>query len=393
MIFDNVDQISDIEKQSVVFNGAMALADRIHANAIVSLRQSTFVQHRSAPIFNAFDFDAISIEPPPIAAVLSRRFAYLRAIYKGQRGEFEAENGASVAVSDIADVVDLMQRSVLGTEVGTWIEVLAAGDVRLALRISRQFLEAGYTGPGKAYNIFKSTGKYVLPPHEALRSIIVGNRPVYDEANSVFANPFDSRMGRSQKQLLRLFVMSGLVAQATHPAFDRADGTDIANVLKSVGFGIDVAERVLADLVAFGLVRTMSFEAPSINDSYAPTRLCGTIVRSLIFDLTFLEAMMMDTFIAHGETWQTLKQLTELIHRESRIGVKMEHRVRRAEVFFDYCATLHQPLLREAQRRGLSAEWCVDIFGSGRTDLSERLGKVMDSARRNYPDAFVDHKN
>ena len=228
IIIDNVDQILDLDKQSEIFNGAMALAGRLNSNVVVSLRESTFVQHRSTAVFNAFEFDSISIEPPPIAAVLSRRFAYLRVLYKGKKGAFEAENGASVNVGNIADVVDLMQRSVLGTEVGNIIEVLAGGDVRLALKISRQFLEVGYTGPGKAYSIYKSTGRYVLPPHEALRSIILGNKPVYDESHSVIANPFDSRMGRSQKQLLRLFVMSGLVSQASNHSFDRTDGIEIA---------------------------------------------------------------------------------------------------------------------------------------------------------------------
>src|SRR5690606_27074886 len=124
---------------------------------------------------------------------------------------FTAENGAHFNVEDLSIFADLVQQSVLGTEVGARIEVLANRDVRLALRMTREFLERGYTEPAKALGVIRAGRQYVLPRHEAFRAILLGNQGVYSEAFSVIGNPFDARLSKTSSQLLRLFVLSGLV--------------------------------------------------------------------------------------------------------------------------------------------------------------------------------------
>ncbi|MCV5714540.1 hypothetical protein OFN39_35565, partial [Escherichia coli] len=77
--------------------------------------------------------------------------------------------------------------------------------------MTREFIEHGYTNPGKAMRIYSEGGNYILPKHEALRAILLGNQAVYSEAYSLVGNPFDSRLGRTNFQLLRLFVLAALV--------------------------------------------------------------------------------------------------------------------------------------------------------------------------------------
>ena len=110
-----------------------------------------------------FDFDPVQIEPPQIAPVLSKRFFVARNLLKGKSGEFISHGGIIFKADDLSAFMETVQRSVLGTEVGAQIEVLAAGDVRLALRMTREFLERGYTDPGKAIEVAASGGTYVLP--------------------------------------------------------------------------------------------------------------------------------------------------------------------------------------------------------------------------------------
>ncbi|ACK52810.1 conserved hypothetical protein [Thauera aminoaromatica] len=219
LAIDNVDQIEDEDIQSKLFTEALAISRSLSLNLVLALRQGTFARHRNSPSIDAFDFEAVQIDPPRIASVLSKRFALVKHLAAGKRGDFIAENGARVRVEDISQIVDLLQGSVLGTEIGTRIEVLATDDVRLALRMTREFLERGYTNPGKAIEYHRRTGKYVLPRHEAFRAIILGTRTVYTEDFSPIGNPFDSRIGVNQAQMLRLYVLSAIVAYASENGF------------------------------------------------------------------------------------------------------------------------------------------------------------------------------
>ncbi|UUG49692.1 hypothetical protein NP567_04655 [Acinetobacter baumannii] len=74
LIIDNVDQFEDDFIQSEIFSDSIAIASRLGINLIIAMRESTFINHRSSPTFDAFDFDPLHIEPPEIPAVLSRRF-------------------------------------------------------------------------------------------------------------------------------------------------------------------------------------------------------------------------------------------------------------------------------------------------------------------------------
>ncbi|PHR66343.1 hypothetical protein [Alcanivorax sp.] len=206
LVVDNVDQLSE-EVQSRIFSESISLADKLGVNIVISIRSSTYVKHRNSSSFNAFDFDPILIEPPKVESVISKRFFLARNIVEGDKGDFTAENGSHVIVDDLAVLVELVQSSVLGTEVGNLLDVLAAGDIRNALRMTRHFLEHGYSNSGKAYSIYKQTGAYVLPKHEALRAILLGSHAVYSEDFSLIGNPFDSRLGRVNLQMTRLFVV------------------------------------------------------------------------------------------------------------------------------------------------------------------------------------------
>jgi hypothetical protein len=127
------------------------------------MRESTFVVNRNNPIFDAFDFDPISIDPPQVQAVLSKHFTVARQLLEGRSATFRAENGAEFNISSLSTVIDLVHTSVLGTEIGTLIEVLATSDIRLALRMTREFLQSGWSASGKAFSVFSSTGRYVIP--------------------------------------------------------------------------------------------------------------------------------------------------------------------------------------------------------------------------------------
>jgi hypothetical protein len=200
LVIDNVDQFEEDVVQARIFSDAMALAQKLRVNLVCSMREATYIRHKNTALFDAFDFDPVSIDPPAVQAVLSKRFFVAKQLLEGRSAKFTAENGAEVHIASLDVVIDLVQMSVLGTELGNLIEVLATSDIRLALRMTRQFLQSGWTASGKALRVFQSTGKYIMPQHEALRAIMLGNQQVYFEESSPLGNPFDSRLAKSEAQ-------------------------------------------------------------------------------------------------------------------------------------------------------------------------------------------------
>ncbi|RZK28231.1 MAG: ATP-binding protein, partial [Hymenobacter sp.] len=145
LVIDNVDQQEEVEVQERIFLEAIAIARDGAMNLVLAMRDATYVKNRSSAVFDAFTFDAIYIDAPHIQSVLSKRFAIAEHLLKGKKFDMETDGGARVTVTDASSVISMLSASVLGTEVGNLIEVSATGDVRLALSMTKQFLQFGYS--------------------------------------------------------------------------------------------------------------------------------------------------------------------------------------------------------------------------------------------------------
>ncbi len=178
IVIDNVDQFEEDTIQSSIFTDSIALSRRLGLNLIMAMRESTFVLHKDSPTFNAFDFDSMLIEPPEVSSVIAKRFFLAEKLSKNIPAEFIATNGIRMKINDISEFIGIIKSSVLGTEIGTRIEVLSNNDIRLGLRMTREFLASGYSDPGKAMQKYQDNGKYRLPVQEAFRSILLGNQLV-----------------------------------------------------------------------------------------------------------------------------------------------------------------------------------------------------------------------
>ncbi|WP_309373018.1 hypothetical protein [Rhodoferax sp.] len=381
LVIDNVDQIENEEEQSRLFTEVLAIARNLSLNLILSLRPATFAKHRNSPAIDAFDFETVQIDPPKISSVISKRFNLAKFLAEGKRGEFVAENGAKIRVDNAALIVELLQGSVLGTEIGARIEVLATEDVRLALRMTREFLERGYTNPGRAIEFHRRTGQYILPRHEAFRAILLGTKTVYNEEYSPIGNPFDARFSVNSAQLLRLYLLAAIVAYASDNGFRFIDGISLSESMKMVGYGESYTDSVLKDLCRYRFAFTANHGEPSISSSYMPSRLGGYIIRELLSNFTFLENTLFDTYIADPPVWTELKSLSHQIDAERNMLNRTRLRVRRVYCFFNYCKNSYMPLLEESQKRGLSSQWCSNPFEERALDFRKELSRVLRSAR------------
>lgn len=383
LVIDNVDQFSD-EKQSEIFSDSIALASRLNINLVMAMRETTYVNHRHQAIFDAFDFDPIQIESPDIKAVLSRRLYLAKELLKDKQGSFTTPGGILFNVEDLSIFIDILQNSILETEVGTRIEVLSNGDIRLALRMTREFIERGYTDPAKAITSFSQNKNYVLPKHEAFRSILLGNQAVYSEQYSVIGNPFDSRLYNTNAQLLRIYVLAALVRFSSEAGFQYIEGVEVKSIFNKLGFSDEAALHVLTDLCKLRFIDSASHLSPSLQCNYFPTRLGGYFIKSLISDLTFIENVMLDTFIASTETWEQLKGLSKAIRNERKRVQKIKLRTQKALVFYEHMMELYSTLNNESLRRSLPSEWCTNPLSEQHATFKSNLKSVISSANKYY---------
>jgi hypothetical protein len=384
LVIDNVDQREQAAVQSAIFLEALSLARTLHANLVLAMRDATYLRNKSAPVFDAFDFDAVYIDPPAIQSVLSKRFAIARNLLSGKSFEFDTD-GARMKVQNAAVIVDMLSAGVLNTSVGRLIEVAATGDTRLALKMTRQFLQYGYSSSTRAIQVYNSTGAYNLPPHEALRAIMCGNQSIYIDELSPIGNPFDAKLHRSQAQFLRLYIMSVLVYLAAERSFEGLEAAEIIGVLEKLGFSERTSEAVIRDLIDDRYVFSRSHQDYSRESVLIPSRLAGYVVRDLIGRFVFIENTMFDTFISDDATWSTIKGLVRDIYAEHKDRTKrFRLRKQAAQLFFDYVAKGIQRLVDQAQVRNIPPVWCRNPMELMRRDFELDLQRALRSALRNY---------
>ncbi len=213
---------------------------------------------------------------------------------------------------------------------------------------------------------------------------MLGKEAVYREEFSIIGNPFDSRLSRTNTQLLRMFILNALVAMSTRASFQYLHGDQIKYSINQIGFADDFIQNSLNDLCKYRFVSTGTHSESILTSSYYPTRLGGHVVRNLIADLTFLEAMVMDTFIADVVIWEKLRELSGEIVSTGSVVERLKLRNQRVTVFYQYIGKLYSVLASEAQLRGLQAEWCGDPFIEMRATFNRNKQMALNSAKRIY---------
>lgn len=384
LVIDNVDQIEETSTQESIFLEAVAIARESGLNLVLAMRDATYVKNRSSAVFDAFTFDAIYIDPPHIQSVLSKRFLIAEHLLKGKSFDLITDGGARVTVSDASRVVAMLSASVLGTEVGNLIEVSATGDVRLALQMTKQFLQFGYSTSYRAYQAFERTGTYRFPVHEAVRAIMFGNQSIYRDEFSPFLNPFDAKTGRSESQFLRLYIMSALVSAASTKTFQGLEAGEIVSSLEKLGFSQRITNKVIADLISGRICFSRSHQEYTLESVLVPSRLCGYIVRDLVGKMIFLENAIFDTFIYDDVVWTDVKQKMQQVYGNSKPVAKFKLRKEITSTFFDWVEQEVQKLCTEAAKRNLGPFWTNNPISRLRTDFGHELERALRSAVRNY---------
>lgn len=383
LVIDNVDQIDEEGRQNEIFSEAQAAAQRIGMNVIMSLRESTFLRHRNSPVFDAFQFDSIYIDPPNVLPVLSRRFSYAKHVLTNKPAELTLESGIRLTVPDVSIFFDIVAQSILTEDAGFMIEMLSGGDVRRGLSLVREFLSSGHTTADRALKAFIDEGRYHFPAHEIFKGAVLGKRKVYREEESLLPNLYCSKLGSEGLQLLRFQIVHRLVTLAASPGFEGTAASEITDQLHRVGVPGNDVNNVLQTLFKSRVIGTTDGLPLSDKSVIIPTRLAGYLALMLGTSFHYVEMCLIDSYVYDDDTWKAIGESTKQIEAESDQLAGIILRIDRVRKFLKYLSMIEEKWIVECKRRDLESSWGKQILATTVSQSIEKdFEKVIASAKR-----------
>jgi hypothetical protein len=380
VVLDNVDLYEDDDLETRVFAEGLALSKRLHCHVIVSLRDRTFVRHRTDSAFDAYELRKLWLDPPPFKEVLSSRLAFAGKMLDGVGADVELSNGMHLAVSNLGDFFDIVQRSVLQGAAGDFVDSLAGGNIRKGLLLTTNFLTSGHIQADRAIrSVLDGSERFTFPFHEVFKGSILGQWRHFKEGRAELINVFDSRLAAARLQLLRLQTLNYLLAKARTPEGVNCGVSEIVEVLGQTGASEPQVVDMLEYLRRQAMVREAGASDVVASSSVSITRTGGYVARVLSHRMAYIEECMLDTAIDDPTAWEELSHLTVSIDHEASIQRRMDLRVQRLGHFTRYLQALEDRSLG-----GVAAETEMrSIAEIGEAVLSE-AGYAQTQTRKYY---------
>ena len=347
IVMDNVDLYEDDELETTVFSEGLALSKRLNIHVIVSLRDSTFVQHRNSPTFNAYELRKLWLDPPPFKSVLSKRLAYSKSILKGRSAKVALENGMQLSIPDLSVFFDIVQRSVLHGQAGDYIENMSDLNVRRGLNLITNFLTSGHIQADRAIKSYiEGQTTYFFPFHEVFKGTALGQWKYYKENRAECVNLFDSRCGPKRIRLLRIALLHHLTESARKENTTQVSVNKCIDICTELGADETDVTSTLEFLRQNGLIRSTTAE-PIVAESTVHITLCGAYYfKRLCRAFTYAEQCMLDTAIEDSGIWEELNSITSQIETQHvDIPERMRLRRKRMSTFMGYLIELEKLLI------------------------------------------------
>ena len=197
-------------------------------------------------------------------------------------------------------------------------------NLRLALTFLSSFVGSGHVSTERVLNVARDGGIYVFPPHEFLRSIILGEHEYYDPEASEICNLFDITTHDPREHFLLPQILTCI-----QRAGDAAGGDGFVAVSDVYRFGQELGflQEQLAPHIARAY-RKRLIEAPPAQGMSGPYRITSIgsfMYGSMIQQFPYIDAMTVDTPITEPSARRAIGD-ARTIHE----------RLRRGRVFCDY---------------------------------------------------------
>jgi len=332
LIFDNADQ-HDFELQQEVFRLAHTIAGKCLAMAIVPMWEETYLRSKQGGALAAYPASAYSIPPTSVVAIINRRLEAMVSDL-GKDGHLARELvGGAAPHGDIIDFLSLIRTSIFyqGRRVRLFLECLAMGNLRKALDLFEQFLTSGHTDANKILGNVRAGSGYLVPLHEFIKSIGLGDSRYYHGDLSPLLNLYAISDEARPSHFTKIRLLAYLAHHRHHSSlfglgFVRTD--IIRQEFGRIGTSEPDIEESLRILAQKALVENDTYEIGRVGSSYRITVAGRYYLKYLAVRFSYLDLVLQDTPIADANAFATISGLID-----SR---DLEDRFRRVGTFLDY---------------------------------------------------------
>ncbi len=345
IVLDNVDLYEDEELETNVFSEAISISKKNHCNILVSIRDTTYINHRNDSIFNAYELKRFWIESPSFKEVLSKRLNYAKKILDGEVAEIELSNGAILKVDDLSIFFTIVQKSLLNEENGKFLEYLSDKNPRRGISYIQNFLSSAHIQANKAIsNYINGEANFIFPYHEVFKGCMLGQWKYYKEKHSDALNIYDANLASKNQQLIRLYLLNLLYLHSKSENTAEVSWNTIVETITHLGISEEKIKNVLSILIKNHLVITNN--AQIINPEYSLTLTGGYYLNILSKKMVYIESILLDTNIYDTLIYNKLTHQTLAIEQEYSINDRLVIRKERIETFMEYLLMLETNMFK-----------------------------------------------
>ncbi len=330
-IFDNADQ-HDFDLQQEIFRFAHSVTEKCYAFSIVSLREETYLRSKQSGALSAYPTFAYALPSTSVVEIIDRRLDYI--VKELQEGRLARQLlGEKPPIEDVVDFLMLVKNSIFrnAKRVRFFLESVAMGNLRRAMEVFSSFLTSGHTDADKILWICRNHSDYLVPLHEFIKSIGLGDSRYYHGESSPVLNLYAISDESRPSHFTKLRLLAYLYHHRNHTSalgvgFVRTE--TIETEFLRIGTSKPDISESLRIMARYSLIQNDIYDPSKIGEGYHITLAGRYYLRYLAVRFAYLDQMLQDTPISDNQAFCAI--LDRIDSRE------MDERFARVQAFWDY---------------------------------------------------------
>jgi len=327
VFLDNVDQRSG-QDQNEVFLIANELARTWPATVFVALRPETFYTSEREGAISGYHPRVFTISPPRTDIMLRLRidFALKQLRDSGRLNSFPT--GIQVDSETLELFLQTLSDNLKANDPFVRVvDNLAGGNMRMALQFVTDFVGSGHINTQKIIEVQKQTGRYTIPDHEFLRSIMFGDNKYYDPNSSPVPNLFRlTRRDPKEHFILPLCLAHIQKAGELDTDHGYVPAAEIYRYLQTLGYEALQVVECLDYALRFRLIdSTRKYGRAAHDEVFRITTVGAYSYKILIDKFTYLDAVSVDISILDDDVRANVRDVFDLRQRVDRADVLLNY--------------------------------------------------------------------
>lgn len=341
LVVDNVDQhrSSSPTFHENVFIEANALTKELRIITLMTLREESYYRSDLTGAFDAYYIQKYVIKPPDFIKLIVYRLTYILKKLELPENQFKELLGTNVDFGSRLPTIRTFLNIICDSfskpraEISEFMSRTSGGNMRRTLQLFGNFLMSGNTNINEILYQYRKSGSYHIPPHQLIKSIMLGDYKYYSEEPSYLMNVFDFNTEYSNDHFLNLKILKYAEEHLANIT-DIGRGFIEINQLMKEATDILISPKAIEDsLLRLARRNLIVLDTRSRENvataSYFKITECGSyFLNKLIRNFAYLDLVWTDTPIADVDLVDRLRQMIN----ETTLDVRFE----RTKMFLDY---------------------------------------------------------